>query len=194
MRKGINMDKSIIFNEYKLLHSEIMYNHTVQNTLSTFTIASVVTILGFAISNHYMLSLLPFVVIIPMMIRIFYCRRATSKISAYMIVFLEQKMPELNWETKNRLFMNKRSQSTILIHLATLRNYEFPLLSAASTMIFIWRFLYDIQCFRFIHIFILLIPLPLITFIFIVSKKINELNSDRNYWVNEWTNFKIKSN
>ena len=42
--------------------------------------------------------------------RIAYYRKATAKISAYMIVFLEPKLNERSWETRNIQFIRKNNE------------------------------------------------------------------------------------
>lgn len=89
--------------EYEMLRSEIMQKIELYNSLITFTITTVLGILTLAITTQKrMLFLLTFCIIIPMSLRIAYYKTTIVKISAYMIVFLESKLSEFSWETRNR--------------------------------------------------------------------------------------------
>lgn len=95
---------SDMVHEYESLRNEINQKIDLFNTLTTFTLTTAVAILTFALTkDNALLFLLPFCIIIPMYIRISYYRSAMVKLSAYMIVFLETKIEEFNWETKKRI-------------------------------------------------------------------------------------------
>jgi hypothetical protein len=90
--------------EYDNLRNEINKKIELTNTLITFTIVTVDGELAFAMSSSnkmILLYLIPFFIIIPLSMRIAYYRTSIAKISAYMIVFLEESDDELKWETRN---------------------------------------------------------------------------------------------
>lgn len=92
--------------EYEILRGEIEQKIELHNTLTTFTITTVVAILSFVLLQEppysAFLFLMPFCVLIPMSMRIAYYRAAMAKISAYMIVYLEEDIPGICWETRNQ--------------------------------------------------------------------------------------------
>lgn len=94
--------------EYDMIRAEIMQKIELHNNLSTFTITTSVAVLSFAFSqNNAFLYLIPFCIIIPMSLRISYYLSALTKLSSYMIVFLENN-GVYNWETNNRELINIR--------------------------------------------------------------------------------------
>ena len=80
----------MLFNEYKLLREEIITLSALHNKLVTFAITSVITIVGASVfvegqRDSYLVMLVSYAILIPMIYRIAYSRRARMKISAYMI-------------------------------------------------------------------------------------------------------------
>lgn len=92
-----------IIREYETLREEIKQKIELHNSLITFMITTVVAILAFALeSNNTLLYLLPFCVIISISMRIAYYMEAIVKLSAYIIIYIEDKIEGLNWETRNK--------------------------------------------------------------------------------------------
>ena len=84
--------KDNLIKEYDILRSEISQQIDLHNTLLTFTITTTVAVLTFALSQSMtVLYLIPFCIIIPMSMRIAYYISSMTKLSAYKIVFLENK-------------------------------------------------------------------------------------------------------
>ena len=94
-----------ILKEFDYLKNEINQKIILHNNLLTFTITTVVAILSFALGAKNKVNphlfLMPFCILIPMSVRISYYRFAMAKLSAYIIVFLEEQIPEIKWETRN---------------------------------------------------------------------------------------------
>lgn len=94
--------KKTTLKEYENLHNEISHKIETTNSLSTFMITTVVTILTFAVTQDIPeIYILPLCIIIPISVRIAYYRETIAKISAYIITFFESDLKELNWETRN---------------------------------------------------------------------------------------------
>lgn len=98
--------------EYENLRAEIMEDIKLYNSLTTLTLTAIIAFLGYLISENtksYVLYFIPVPVIIAMSSRTLYYRRNISKISSYMIVFLESNIDDMKWETRNNIFENKVS-------------------------------------------------------------------------------------
>lgn len=188
--------------EYNNLRAEINQKIELHNTLLTFTITTVVAILTFALVqeeiNPY-LFLLPFCIIIPISMRIAYYRTTMVKISAYMIVFLEKELQDINWETRNAEFVNLSNskgkktykKSSVFTKLTALRYFECLLLSIVCYVIYLCTYLPN-QNSSFVLICHVIIPLFLVVFEALVTKRINSTNHDRVKYCLYWE--KIKEN
>ena len=97
--------------EYEILRNEIDQKIELHNSLLTFTITTVVAILSFILLQNHpysaFLFLIPFCILIPMSMRIAYYRSAMARLSAYMIVFLEEEIPGIQWETLNQKIVSE---------------------------------------------------------------------------------------
>lgn len=196
------MSKDNLLIEYNNLRTEINQKIELHNTLLTFTITTVVAILTFAFVqediNPY-LFLLPFCIIIPISMRIAYYRTTMVKISAYMIVFLEKELQDINWETRNAEFVklsnsNVRKSSRksyIFTKLTVLRYFECLLLSIVCYVIYLCTYLPNQSC-SFELICHVIFPLFFVIFEALITKRINSTNQDRVKYRQYWG--KIKEN
>ena len=154
-------------------------------------ITSTLTIITRAVeSKNSLLYLFPFFIIIPIMNRIAYYRKATAKISAYMIVFLESKLNEISWETRNIQFIRKNNEEKGNKSKIKLDYYECPILSG------ICYFLYVYNCkaykLRDFQDFVKMAgPLFLIFIVIYLTHRINELDKDREVMINSWKNIEV---
>ena len=116
--------QELLMKEYQNLRDEITQEIGLHNTLLTFTITTTIAVLSFVFVQDTILPflfLLPFCIIIPMSMRIAYYRTNMAKISAYLIVFIESEVPEINWETRN----NSAIQNIIKKDGSTPKKYTF---------------------------------------------------------------------
>ncbi len=96
-----------VIKEYEDIRGEIKQKIELHNSLIMFMITTVVAVLAFAVQgDNSILYLLPFGIIIPTSMRITYYRTAMAKLSAYIIVYIENKIKGLNWETRNNKLIN----------------------------------------------------------------------------------------
>ena len=87
-----------VIKEYEDIRGEIKQKIELHNSLIMFMITTVVAVLAFAVQgDNSILYLLPFGIIIPTSMRITYYRTAMAKLSAYIIVYIENKIKGLNW-------------------------------------------------------------------------------------------------
>ncbi|MCL2404368.1 MAG: hypothetical protein FWC92_02345 [Defluviitaleaceae bacterium] len=133
-------DRNMIFNEYKFLRDEIMMLFQIRNTLTTFTITTVIVILALSVNiENYLVALLPFLIIVPICLRTIYYGYAMMKLAAYIVVFLEPKLPEIQWETRNAITMphiRKMKGETLYNISTTIRYHEFTILSFMTSVTF----------------------------------------------------------
>lgn len=176
--------------EYDNLRNEIIQKIGLINTLLTFTITTTVAILTFALSeNNAFFCLMPFCIIIPMSIRIAYYRSAISKLSAYMIVFLEKNLDGINWETRNALLIkensnNKKRKFTVP---TILQQYDGLLLSVICYGCYFVKYIkgsdINLQTVGF-----LCLPFLLVIWEIQISNRINSLAKEKQEWIQRWEN------
>ena len=108
------------------------------NSLITFMITTVVALLTFALTqNEPLLYLLPFCIIIPITMRVTYYRTMMVKLSAYIIVYLENEINGLEWEKRNPQFVNSEDNQ-LYNNLTISHYYEGFLLGLASYGLYVY--------------------------------------------------------
>lgn len=173
--------------EYEMLRSEIMQKIELYNSLITFTITTVLGILTLAITTQKrMLFLLTFCIIIPMSLRIAYYKTTIVKISAYMIVFLESKLSEFSWETKNRKFMNVNKKTKIYM-IERLQGYECFVLSVVSYILYCFNYLQNKEV-SLKTVFDIGFPFLLVLFEMYVTWVMNSIEKNRDKDITNWEN------
>ena len=176
--------------EYDNLRNEINQKIELHNTLLTFTITTTVAVLTFALSqNKPILYLIPFCVLIPMSMRIAYYRSAMSKLSAYMIVFLEENIDGVKWETRNAALINKSLNKKKINNLTVLRYYECLILAIVCYIFYVIDFIKDRDICVIVVINILW-PLSLVIWEVLVTKRINSADKEKKYWIEQWNAIK----
>lgn len=180
--------------EYDTLRNEINQKIELHNTLLTFTITTTVAVLTFALSqNMTMLYLIPFCIIIPMSMRIAYYRSAMSKLSAYMIVFLEKDLDGVKWETRNAALIEKHlnKEKKDINSYTVLRYYECLILAVVCYVFYVIDYLKDKEICVIVVVNILW-PLLLVLWEVLVTKSINSVNEEKQKWINRWKELKEK--
>lgn len=132
--------QDLTWKEYEFLRKEIDQQQALHNTLVTFTITTVVALISFVASMDNVnpnLFLLAFCIIIPMSTRIAYYRKATAKISAYMITFLEPHLDGISWETRNVEFSEKHGGLSHQKNRMRLNYYECFILGIVCYTLFV---------------------------------------------------------
>lgn len=177
--------------EYNNLRNEINQKIELHNTLLTFTITTTVAALTFALSqNKTILYLIPFCILIPMSMRIAYYRSAMSKLSAYMIVFLEKNIDGVKWETRNAALnknLNKKKKN--INNYTILRYYECLILAIVCYIFYVIDFIKDKEICVIVVINILW-PLSLVIWEVLVTKRINSVDKEKQYWIEQWNALK----
>lgn len=184
--------KENIIKEYETLREEMLQKIELHNSLITFMITTVVALLTFSLTQHEpLLYLLPFCIIIPITMRVTYYRTMMVKLSAYIIVYLEKDIKGLEWETRNTRFVN--SEDNHLYNNLTISHYyEGFLLGLVSYGLYVYNFMQNksIDC---SVIILTLLPLILVIWEWIITKRISYFHKEKNKWIREWENFRNNS-
>lgn len=183
-----------LIKEYDNLRHEINQKIELHNTLLTFTITTTVAVLALALSQGTtILYLIPFCILIPMSMRIAYYRSAMSKLSAYMIVFLENKIDGVKWETRNAKIINAESNNKMfqLRKFIILPYYECLILAIICYFLYIFDYLQD-KTINPMVIVNTLWPFSLVVWELQITKRINSLHEEKDYWIRRWTELGMK--
>lgn len=169
--------------EYKMLRDEIQSCIERDNSLATFMVTAVATILTVAISANLQvpfLFLISFCIIIPFSARLAHYKSNVARISAYMIVYLEPKM-SIKYETNAIKYKNPKSKKSMLI--ISMRNYIGMWLGVISYLIYVVEFINKINITSWYHYVALIVPAFLIFLCFKIDKKIDSVGKERNEWI-----------
>lgn len=188
-----------IISEYTSIKEEIQNKIELHNNLITFTITTTVALLAFAFSKENpFLFLVPFCILIPMSSRIAYYRLAFSKLSAYLIVFIEPELEECNWETRNYFLINinitdtkTKIKNSIIMHY-----YDLFIISIICYVLFLFYYLQNVTFITINYIIItnVLWPLGLVIYEFMLTKRINSGDKKKAEWIEKWNELKQLEN
>lgn len=178
-----------IMKEYEDIRGEIKQKIELHNSLITFMITTVVAVLAFALErNNSALYLLPFAIIIPISMRVTYYRTAMLKLSAYAIVYLENELRGINWETRNVQLMND-NKNKIFDKLTISHYYEGIVLGIVCYLLYFLDYIkgkeINIQTVVF-----LALPFLFVVWEGVITKRIITFNDERNEWIKIWRDFK----
>lgn len=186
-----------ILKEYDYLKNEINQKIELHNNLLTFTITTVVAILSITLGLQNLLNpllfLMPFCILIPMSIRIAYYRFAMAKLSAYIIIFLEDEIQGMKWETRNRevrRYLNNDKKS-IDIKLISGSYYECFILCILCYTFYVYSYctqrFFSINLITMINI---IWPLLLLVFDGYITIKIDSVDKNKEFWIRKWKKLK----
>ena len=176
--------------EYKMLRDEMQNCIERDNTLTTFMVTAVATILTFAISANLQvpfLFLISFCIIIPFTARIAHYKGNVARISAYIIVFLETEM-NTKYETRNILAKPEKTKKSKL--LISMRNYIGFWLGLISYAVYVAEYINNIGIQGFWNIVFCITPVVLLILTIFLDKKIDSLPKERKRWIETWENLK----
>ena len=180
--------------EYVLLKEEIQKCIDRDNSLATFMVTAVASILTFAISANLQipfLFLISFCILIPFTSRIAHYKSNVSRISAYIIVFCEEKL-DIGYETRNsKVRFEKTKISKIL---GGLRNYIGFLLGIISYIVYLVQYKNIIEISSLMDIFLCLIPIILLVILFVMDKRMDNIPKEKQKWIEAWTKLKNEEN
>lgn len=172
-----------LLEEYKMLRDEIQNCVERDNSLSTFMVTAVATILTFAISANLQvpyLFLISFCIIIPFSARIAHYKGNVARISAYIIVYLESKL-NIKYETRNIQVKSPNSKKSKL--LISMRNYVGLWLGIISYAIYVEEYIQKIGLNNAVDIMFCMLPIALLVIIFVTDRKIDNISKARNTWI-----------
>ena len=184
---GSNMEEQESkLEEYKMLREEIQNCVERDNSLVTFMVTAVSTILTFAISANLQvpfLFLISFCIIIPFTGRISHYKTNVARISAYLIVFLEPEM-DIKYETRNSMVKSAKSKISKL--LVAMRNYVGLLLGILSYAIYLVEYNNKIGFFNWWDWIFGILPVIFLILIFLMDKKIDNVQQEKAKWIENW--------
>lgn len=172
--------------EYKMLREEIQNCVERDNSLVTFMVTAVSTILTFAISANLQvpfLFLISFCIIIPFTGRISHYKTNVARISSYLIVFLEPEM-DIKYETRNSMVKSAKSKISKL--LVAMRNYVGLLLGILSYAIYLVEYNNKIGFFNWWDWIFGILPVIFLILIFLMDKKIDNVQQEKAKWIENW--------
>lgn len=188
---GSNMEEQESkLEEYKMLREEIQNCVERDNSLVTFMVTAVSTILTFAISANLQvpfLFLISFCIIIPFTGRISHYKTNVARISAYLIVFLEPEM-DIKYETRNSMVKSAKSKISKL--LVAMRNYVGLLLGILSYAIYLVEYNNKIGFFNWWDWIFGILPVIFLILIFLMDKKIDNVPQEKAKWIESWKQLK----
>ena len=176
--------------EYKMLREEIQNCVERDNSLATFMVTAVSTILTFAISANLpvpFLFLISFCIIIPFTGRISHYKTNVARISAYLIVFLEPEM-DVKYETRNSIVKSAKSKISKL--LVAMRNYVGLLLGILSYAIYLVEYNNKIGFSNWWDWVFAILPIFFLILIFFMDKKIDNVPQEKAKWIENWKQLK----
>lgn len=179
--------------EYKMLREEIQNCVERDNSLVTFMVTAVSTILTFAISANLQvpfLFLISFCIIIPFTGRISHYKTNVARISSYLIVFLEPEM-DIKYETRNSMVKSAKSKISKL--LVAMRNYVGLLLGILSYAIYLVEYNNKIGFFNWWDWIFGILPVIFLILIFLMDKKIDNVQQEKAKWIENWKQLKEKT-
>lgn len=178
-----------IVREYEDLRNEIKQKIELHNSLITFMITTVVAVLAFALEReNTLLYLLPFGVIIPISMRITYYREAMVKLSAYIIIYIENEIEGLNWETRNTQLINV-DKNSLFDKFTISHYYEGIILSIVCYILYFIDYIKD-NVISVRMIIYLVLPFLLVIWEAVITKRIITFNKQKNEWIKKWKDFR----
>ena len=180
------MEQDIKLEEYKFLRDEIQNCVERDNSLVTFMVTAVSTILTFAITANLQvpfLFLISFCIIIPFTGRISHYKTNVARISAYLIVFLEPYM-DIKYESRNILV--KQNKSRLARILVAMRNYVGFLLGVLSYIIYLVEYYNKIGYSSVFDIIFIILPIFLLIIVYLLDRKIDNVPKEKKAWIINW--------
>lgn len=176
----------IYLEEYKMLREEMQNCVERDNSLATFMVTAVSTILTFAVSFNLQvpfLFLISFCIIIPFSARISHYKGNLARISSYLIYYIEPKLG-IDWETKNMQGKLPRGFFSRLI--ISMRNYVGFWLGIISFVIYIVEYINKVGLNGSLDFIFCFSPIFLVLITFLIDKEIDSIVKSRKTWLHIW--------
>ncbi len=171
--------------EYKMLRDEIQNCVERDNSLSTFMVTAVATILTFAISANLQvpfLFLISFCIIIPFSSRLAHYKSNVARISAYIIVYLESEM-KIKYETRAIKYKNSNNSKSKFKFIISMRNYVGTWLGIISYIVYVVEFINKMGITPWQNIIGIVSPIFLVYITFKINKKMDSVPKERKEWI-----------
>ena len=106
-----------------------------------------------------------------------------------MIVFLEKNIDGVMWETRNVALINGNLNNKKKNYYTALRYYECLILAIVCYIFYVIDFIKDKEICLIVVINILW-PLSLVVWEVLVTKRINSVDKEKQYWIEQWNALK----
>lgn len=178
--------------EYNSLRTEILQKIEQNNQLLTVTFTSIIAILAFAVTaDDPFLFVVPMAVIVPLSMRISYYRGAIAKLSAYIVVYLEEYIDGLNWESLNdKLIRTTKAKKSSHIKLV---RHECLVLSIVCYICYLQCLYHHLSDLWYQNVLQILWPISFIVAEASISFDVKVINDERANWIDIWDDFKSAS-
>lgn len=181
--------------EYDILRHEIDEKLAMHNTLLTFTITSTIVILTVAVSEEEpILYLFPFCIIIPMAGRIAHYQKTTAKLSAYMIAFLEPKLKDIKWESRNYMFSEQYGGISRRRKKFKLNCFECFTLSVVCYLLYLSNYIPSIlnqsEALSICIVIEATYPMIFVFWVLLLTFKMSRMDKDRQELLKIWNEIK----
>ncbi|MDD2971658.1 MAG: hypothetical protein PHE02_05955 [Lachnospiraceae bacterium] len=193
--------------EYLMLREEMLMRIKEQDTISKFVITTSVVIFGYAFSNPQvsaLVYLLTFIFIVPLAFKELENKRAISYLGGYIIVVLEEKIPQITWGRNYYKFRIKSYDNGVLNKITAFGNLEFFALGIISAI------LYTIKCIKdnvllnvgveryginltITNIVLIIGSAIIILVLFVITIQYNNYDDGLRKYVKKWMDFQLDS-
>lgn len=143
--------------------------------------------MAFAVeSGNLFLYIIPMMIIIPLSVRISYYRRAIVRLAAYIIVYHEKQIEELNWESRNFTL----SQTNIFDKSIFTGLFEHDCLILSFSFL---QALFTTSSEFCKKLALTILALVVVTIQFFISFSVESTSKERNKWIDIWTIHKLQN-
>lgn len=169
-------------NEYQMLRDEIMENIKQISQHITILYTATAALLAFALqTSEFLLPMIPYTVIVPLLLRSEALTNTNCRIAAYMIVFLEGV--DNHWET--RLYENEKGRKRTKRYLLP---YYF--ISLTCTVSSLYKLIFGNYLYFYKWLWgICIIILSIILFVIMIANTVN-IKKKKGEYIKQWQEMK----
>ena len=186
----MNMEDSLMIEQYKMLRAQIMQNLNHNHTLLLTSYTMIGAMMALAIlTNNPLIYTVIFIILVAVSAKIRALNNSLQRISTYMRTFLEPEMNGMDWETNLYLLhqckFDKTGPSNAITDVLFFRNNSMSLIIAIIVYLFFLHSLLDNITIHNIMIGGSISTLSLLTVLFLTIKDDNSAE-----WEKAWSSLK----
>lgn len=175
--------------EYQGIKTELMHNHQKQDTYVSIAYTATIAVWTIALTASKAWALMaPMLFLIPIAMRISYCRYSISFLGAYLAIYFEGK-DNLGWEYRREKYYSENPRSNYDKIIDRFSKWDLPFLSLISGILF-WMLNgfcdYTRETF-WIPLTIIICQAGLITVTIYVSRKYSNISIPKNDMMQKWS-------